>query len=79
MGIYALQSGAIRHVEDIHNMILPTSFQEDILTSSRFDIIRTSNGILLPMVVDYSTRFEGQNQIHTICEPMKSNLTYSYK
>ena len=45
-------SNGIWHVGDINSTILLTSFHEDILTSSRFDIIRTSNGTLLPMVVD---------------------------
>jgi len=28
---------------------------------------------------DCSNRFLEQNQIHTICKPRKSNITYNYK
>jgi hypothetical protein len=31
------------------------------------------------IVATCSTRFLGQNQIHMICEPRKSNHTYGYK
>ena len=50
--IYALRPGPIWHVGDIHSTILSTSFQEDVSTSTRFDITKTANGTLLQVVVD---------------------------